>query len=160
MISQYSLSALLMTVPDNDTLRLAQTALMVSYSMALLGSLGRVAGRGDGVSGWVSSSEADSYSEPSSEPDSLEESTDEGESALGVPRGVEEDREVADPAPATLSFFRRGSRAKFQGPVPFSDRNVLVILQSSNEESAVPCKSNFRTSDLDLLLIALGTVAI
>lgn len=95
---------------------------MISYSVALSGSLGRIGGRGEGSSIVSSSSDAEpeSYSESSSEPESLDDSADEADSLVGVSRMLVELRGPFEPAPATLSFFLTGSRARFQGPVPFS----------------------------------------
>lgn len=49
-ISQHSPRAVRITAPDKATLRLAHTALVMSYSVAFSGSVGRLLGSGEGSS--------------------------------------------------------------------------------------------------------------
>ena len=56
---QYSLRAVRITVLERPTFFLAHTALMTSYSIALLGSAGRFAGSGEGSSGSGASSDSE-----------------------------------------------------------------------------------------------------
>ena len=118
-----------MTIPDNTTFRLAQTAFTVSYSTALFGSVGLVGGKGDGSSDSTSSSESEPYSEASSpDSDDDEESIDDGESTVDVPfEPTECGREVEDLA-EILNFLSSGSRAGGQGPVPFSTKRMSTYL--------------------------------
>lgn len=82
--AQKSPRAVRIAATDKILLRGAQTTLSASYSMALLGSLGRVGGSGDGSSGSFSSSDPDEYSEPSVS-ESLIESGDDVESRVDRP---------------------------------------------------------------------------
>ena len=111
-----------MTAPDKATLRFAHTALVMSYSVALSGSVGFVLGSGEVSSTRDPSSESELYSESPSDSDSLDDSVEEMESAVGVEPADDEGRGVVNDTLPRLSFFLTGSRARFQGPVPFSGK--------------------------------------
>ena len=115
-MSQHSLRAVRMTVPDRTDERLAHTTLMRSYSTALFGSAGRMVGIGDGSSATFSGSVSLQYSEESSESDSDESLGD----TLRLCAAGTVDLELACFLAATLSFFTSGSRAECHGSLPFS----------------------------------------
>ena len=122
-MSQHSPRAVRMTAPDKTTLRLAHTALVISYSVAFSGSVGRLLGSGVFSSICESLSDPELYSESSSDSDPLDDSVDDTDSAVGVPAGLADEgvgRALLTETLVRLSFFRTGSRAKFHGPVPFS----------------------------------------
>ena len=92
----------------------------MSYSVPLIGSIGRSAGRGDFSSNSPSWSEPESYSESSPGSDSEEDSTGDGDSMADVPRELTEDARDSVDLAEIFSFFNKGSREGGHGPVPFS----------------------------------------
>ena len=120
-MSHVSVKADRIAGPGRTEERFAHTALIKSYSTALLGSTGRDDGRGEGSSGTFSGSDS-LYTEESSESES-EESLEE------ELRDCAEDAEGFVPvclAAATFNFFTNGSRSGCQGPSPFSVPIVSV----------------------------------